>query len=63
MERVPTARWDLLRARNAMTLMFLGHKNEAFFRWSLRLAFSTRSNDLTVENLRSARRVDLILGH
>ena len=39
MERVPTTLRDLLRARNAMTLMFLGHKNETFFRWYLRLIF------------------------
>src|SRR5436190_17146800 len=41
MERVPTARWNALRDRVAITLMFFGHKNETFFRWSLRLAFST----------------------
>src|SRR5436190_3382783 len=40
-ERVPTARWDALRDRVAITLMFHGHKNETFFRCSLRLAFST----------------------
>ena len=35
MERVPIARLDLLRARKAMTLMFLGRNNESFFRCSL----------------------------
>src|SRR5436190_11609505 len=41
MECVPTARWNALRDRVAITLTFLGHKNEAFFRWSLRLGFAT----------------------
>jgi hypothetical protein len=42
MERVPTARWNALRDRVAITLMFLGHKNETFFRWSLRLVYETQ---------------------
>ena len=48
MERIPTARSDLLRARKAMTLRFLGHKNETFFRWSLRLGFATAALQLPI---------------
>jgi hypothetical protein len=28
MERVPTARWNILRARDAITLMFLAHRRD-----------------------------------